>query len=41
MTGGRRKSAGGARLSAATSKADSVEDDVNDGKERQRAMSLY
>ena len=39
--GGRIKSAGVARFGAATSKKDEVEDDVNDGKERQRAMSLY
>ena len=41
LTGGRRKSAGVARLSAATSKPEEVEVDVNDGKARQRAMSLY
>ena len=40
LTGGRRKSAGVARLSAATSKPEEVEVDVNDGKARQRAMSL-
>ena len=36
--GGRRKSTGVARLSAATSKTVEFEDDVNDGKERQRAI---
>ena len=39
-TAGRRKSAGVALLSAATSKPEEAEDDVNDGKERQRGMSL-
>ena len=41
FTGGRRKSVGVARLSAATSKTVEFEDDVNDGEERQRAMILY